>query len=207
MLVGEAPIRWWNGSTFLSPKPGAILGRSALSLSLVFFRRILRVLPTPFILSSRRWWWLPMTFTIWPALASKGPSSVWTVCQESSWISTCWGRSTPLRPPATSIWCWITCSFHRGPGRNVFVWLGLSFSTCWRLISLPMVGKRCHWGGWPSSRTLERHKKANWGQACLTYLYSSFDTLRRGTLQQFVGPWKLFKVSYLFILCIFTHSL
>ena len=39
----------------------------------------------------------------------------------------------------------------------MFVWLGLSFSICWGLISLPMVGKWCRWGGWPSLRTLERH--------------------------------------------------
>ena len=26
------------------------------------------------------------------------------------------------------------------------------------LISLPMVGKRCLWGGWPSFRTLKRHE-------------------------------------------------
>ena len=41
--------------------------------------------------------------------------------------------------------------------------------------------------------------EANWGQACLVYLYSSLDTLSRGTLHQLVGPWKLLKVSSLFL--------
>ncbi|KAK9998019.1 hypothetical protein SO802_017622 [Lithocarpus litseifolius] len=34
-------------------------------------------------------------------------------------------------------------------------------------------------------------RRANWGQACLTYLYSSHDTLSQGTLRQLVVPWKL----------------
>lgn len=33
--------------------------------------------------------------------------------------------------------------------------------------------------------------EANWGQACLTYLYSVLDTLSRGTLSQRARPWKL----------------
>ena len=49
--------------------------------------------------------------------------------------------------------------------------------------------------------------KANQGQTCLAYLYSTLNTLSRGTLQQLVGSWKLLEVSYLFILCIFTYSL
>ena len=77
--------------------------------------------------------------------------------QAFSWVSICWGGSTPLKPSTTLTWCQITCSSHRGLGRSVSVWLGLSFSTCWGLIFLPMVGKRCYWGGWPSYRTLERH--------------------------------------------------
>ena len=32
MLVGEAPIRWWSGSSYLSPKPGIISGRHVISL-------------------------------------------------------------------------------------------------------------------------------------------------------------------------------
>ena len=156
MQVGEAPIRWWSGSTFLSPKPEAISRRQASSLSSVFFQRSLQVLPwrsaslrgggtlpTPFILPSRRWRWLPMTFTVWLALASIEPSSVWTICRASSWALTCWGGSTPMRPSATSAWCWITCSSYRGPRRNVSVWLRPSFSTCWEPTSLPMAGKWC----------------------------------------------------------------
>ena len=49
--------------------------------------------------------------------------------------------------------------------------------------------------------------RANWGQACLAYLYSTLDTLSRGTLRQLVGPWKLLEVSYLSISCIFIYSL
>ena len=37
--------------------------------------------------------------------------------------------------------------------------------------------------------------EANWGQACLAYLYSSLDTLNRRTFCQLVGPWKLLDVS------------
>lgn len=36
------------------------------------------------------------------------------------------------------------------------------------------------------------------GQVCLAYLYSTLDTRSWVTLRQFVGPWKLFKVSSLF---------
>ena len=67
------------------------------------------------------------------------------------------GGSTPLRPFATSTWCGITCFSHRGLWRSMSIWLGLSFYTCWELTSLPMVGKRCLWGGWPFSKTLEMH--------------------------------------------------
>ena len=49
--------------------------------------------------------------------------------------------------------------------------------------------------------------KANWGQACLAYLYSTLDTLSQGTLRQFVAPWKLLEVSYLFIFCTVICSL
>ena len=101
------------------------------------------ILPTPFILLSERWWWLPTTSTAWLALASKGPSSVWTVCRASNWVSRCWGGSTPLRPSSILTWCQITCFSHKGLQRSVSVWLGFSFFTCWGLTSLPMVGKRC----------------------------------------------------------------
>ena len=49
--------------------------------------------------------------------------------------------------------------------------------------------------------------RANWGQACLAYLYSTLDTLSWGTLQQLVGPWKLLKFSSLSISCILICSL
>ena len=67
MLVGETPIRWWSGSTYLSSKPGVISMRWALRLSSFFFQKRLRVLPwhsaslrgggtlpIPFISPSRR---------------------------------------------------------------------------------------------------------------------------------------------------------
>ena len=41
----------------------------------------------------------------------------------------------------------------------------------------------------------EEAREANWGQVCLAYLYSSLDTLSRGTLHQLLGPWKLLEVS------------
>ena len=158
--------------TFSSSKPRPISGWQASSLSLAFFRRSLRVLPwcsaslrgggilpTPFILLSGRWWRLPTTSTAWLALASKGPSSIWIVCRASNWVSTCWGGSTPLRPSSILTWCQITCFSHKGLQRSVSVWLGFSFFTCWGLTFLPMVGKRC-----------------------LAYLYSTLDTLSRGTL-------------------------
>ena len=160
MLVGQAPIRWWSGSTFSPLKLEVMFGRWALSPSLAFFWKSLWVppwcsailrgggtLPIPFILLSGKWWWLSMTSTAWPALDLRGPSLVWMVCQACSWASTCWGGSTPLRPSAISNWCRITCSSYRELGRSVSVWLGISFSTCWGLNSLPMVGKRCLWGG------------------------------------------------------------
>ena len=50
-------------------------------------------------------------------------------------------------------------------------------------------------------------QRANWEQACLAYLYSTFDTLSRGTLRQLVGPWKLLEVSSLPIPCIFLYNL
>ena len=94
MLVREAPIRWWSGTTFSFLNPRPIFGRRASSLSLDFFRRSPRVLPwcsaslrgggilpTSVILLSGSWRWLPTTSTAWPALASKGLSSVWKVCR------------------------------------------------------------------------------------------------------------------------------
>ena len=42
-------------------------------------------------------------------------------------------------------------------------------------------------------------REANWGQACLAYLYSSLDTLSGGTLRQLVGTLKLFEVSSLIL--------
>ena len=50
-------------------------------------------------------------------------------------------------------------------------------------------------------------RRANWGYACLAYLYFSHDTFSRVTLQQLVGPWKLLDVSSLSISCIFICSL
>ena len=41
MLVGEALIKWWSGTIFMSPKSRAISERQASSLSLVFFQRSL----------------------------------------------------------------------------------------------------------------------------------------------------------------------
>ena len=43
-------------------------------------------------------------------------------------------------------------------------------------------------------------REANGGQACLAYLYSSFDIVNWGTPRQLVGPWKLFEVSSFFLL-------
>ena len=143
MLVREAPIRWWNGSTSLPLKLGATSGTMALSPSLVSFQRSPRVLPccsaslrgggilpTPFTFPSGSWRWLPMTFTSWPALVSKGPSSVWMACRVYCRALTCWRGSTLLRPFATSTWYQITCFSHRELWRSMSVWLGLSFSTC-----------------------------------------------------------------------------
>ena len=45
-------------------------------------------------------------------------------------------------------------------------------------------------------RDFERAQDANWGQVCLTYLYSSLDALSWGTLSQLVVPWKLLEVSF-----------
>ena len=126
-------------------------------------------------------WWLLITSTAWPALASKGPSLVWTVCRAFSWVLTCWGGSTLLRPSTTSIWCRITCFSHRGLWKSVSVWLGLSFFTCWGPTSLPMVGKWCLWGGWPSFRTLERHRGPTRGKHVLP-IFTPPLTLSAGAL-------------------------
>ena len=56
-------------------------------------------------------------------------------------------------------------------------------------------------------RDFKEAQKANWGQACLAYLYSTLDTPSWGTLRQLVGPWKLLEVSSLSISCIFVCSL
>ena len=40
-------------------------------------------------------------------------------------------------------------------------------------------------------------REANWGQECLAYLYSSLDTLSRGTLHQLMGPSNLLEFCYL----------
>lgn len=45
-------------------------------------------------------------------------------------------------------------------------------------------------------RDFEGGGEANWGQACLAYLYSRLDTLSRWTLCQLVEPWKLLQVSF-----------
>ena len=50
-------------------------------------------------------------------------------------------------------------------------------------------------------------RRANWGQACLAYLYSTLDTLNQGTFRQLMGPWMLLEVSSLPISCIFPCSL
>ena len=82
------------------------------------------------------------------------------------------GGNILQRPSTTSTWCHITCSSHIGLWKNVSIWLGLSFYTCWGPTSLPMV---------------------------LAYIYSTLNTLNQGTLWQLVGPWKLLEVSSLFI--------
>ena len=50
-------------------------------------------------------------------------------------------------------------------------------------------------------------RRANWGQACLVYLYCNFDTFSQGTLRQLVRPQKLLEVSFLSISYIFICSL
>ena len=50
-------------------------------------------------------------------------------------------------------------------------------------------------------------QRANWGQACLVYLYCNFDTFSQGTLRQLIGPCKLLEFSFLSISCIFICSL
>ena len=45
MLVGEAPTKWWNGTTFSFLRLELISGRWALSLSLAFIRKGLQVPP------------------------------------------------------------------------------------------------------------------------------------------------------------------
>ena len=48
---------------------------------------------------------------------------------------------------------------------------------------------------------------ANWGQACLAYLYLCLDTLSQGNLHQLVGPWKLLEVSlFLSFLIALVHA-
>ena len=54
-------------------------------------------------------------------------------------------------------------------------------------------------------------RRANWGKACLAYLYSTPNTLSRGTLQQLMGLGKLLEVSFLsiswisFVACSFAN--
>ena len=58
-------------------------------------------------------------------------------------------------------------------------------------------------------RKFKEAREANWGQACLTYLYSSLDMPSRGTLCQLVGPWKLLEVNslfYFFCISCISHS-
>ncbi|XP_030964283.1 protein MAIN-LIKE 1-like [Quercus lobata] len=50
-------------------------------------------------------------------------------------------------------------------------------------------------------------QRANWGQACLAYHYSTLDTLTWGILRQLVGLWDLLEFSSLFISCISICSL
>ena len=44
MLVGEAPIRWWSGTTSLFSKPGLTSKKRASSLSLFFYWKSPQVL-------------------------------------------------------------------------------------------------------------------------------------------------------------------
>ena len=47
----------------------------------------------------------------------------------------------------------------------------------------------------------EQAQEANWGHACLVYLYSVLDTLSQGTLCLLKGPWKLLEVKlFLFLM-------
>ena len=45
ILVGEAPTRWWSGTTSLFPRSGLAFGKQASSLSLAFYQKGLQVLP------------------------------------------------------------------------------------------------------------------------------------------------------------------
>ena len=115
MLVGETPTRWWSGTTSLFSKPRLTSRKWASSLSLFFYQKILEVLLwcnassraggillIPSVLLSKE---MTVTSTIWQALASKGPSLIWTACWASNWVLICWGRSTPSRPSVTFTWC------------------------------------------------------------------------------------------------------
>ena len=96
-------------------------------------------------------------------------------------------------------------------GRRAFLLYLLGAYLCingWQMVSLRWLAL---------FRNFRGAREANWGQACLAYLYSSLDTLSRGTLRQLVGPWKLLEVSSLFssfvalvlliLAIIFTHML
>ena len=129
------------------------------------------------------------------------------VCRASSWVLTCQGGSTPSTPSVTLTWCQITCFSHKRTMEE-HVWMARAFL-------LHFLGAYLFTNGGQvvSLRWLTLFQgfadawRANWGQACLAYLYSSLDTLSRGTLRQLVGPWKLLKVSSLSISCIFICSL
>ena len=47
---------------------------------------------------------------------------------------------------------------------------------------------------------------ANWGQACLAYLYLCLDILNQGHLRQLMRPWKLMEVSFFLSLSFSFYS-
>ena len=82
----------------------------------------------------------------------------------------------------------------------------LSFYICWVLTYLSMVSKWCPWGGWPSFKTLERHKgQLGVGMSCLSLLHpwhsqSGYIAVAYRALE---ASW----VSSFSISCIFIYSL
>ena len=87
-------VEWYN---LLVPKTKAYIWEACfkpiLSLLLKSLQVLLwcnassrggRILVIPSILLIGRWRWLPMTSTVWLALALKGPSLIWMACRASS---------------------------------------------------------------------------------------------------------------------------